>query len=209
MIVQFYGIMGSGKTTAMHDWVRAHVPHGHRFFVKTRTRDWEPGHPMWRGQEPRIIEVPAHIRDHDRFEELVEEPGVYLFGHGWEPAHVAQLCIDVGDVTLVDDELDFSCDRWKRNPLREIVHQGRHLFNRHRQECEVHILGACRKVQSLPSDFGMAAQIFVFRMQGDLALQRLRVDGIISEEEFEAISNLPTFHYKHWPSNTWGHVEPL
>lgn len=207
MITLFYGIMGSGKTTALHDFIRMH-PH-HRFFVKDHADEWGVDHPMWRGKPPRVVEVPSGLRDMDKFEEMAAEPGVYLFGPGWWPAQVAQLCLDVGNVVYVDDELDFACDRWKRNPLRVAVHQGRHVANRHGEICEVSIAGACRKVQSLPSDFGMANQIFTFRMQGDLALQRLRVDGIISEEMFDAISNQETFHYWHWPSMTYGHVDPL
>lgn len=192
-----------GKTTALHDYIRAHP--GHRFFVCDHAGEWGSSSAMWRGQPPAVL---VHVTGN-----LPDElgPGVYVF-RDREPLEVAQLAIDVGDVSFVDDELDFCAQQggWSQNPLRLVVHRGRHLANKAGRICEVHLLGACRRPQNLASDITqIAEQVFIFRCQGELTLRRLYVDEMISEEEFETIRNLPKFSYKHYPSGEFGHIEPL
>lgn len=209
MITLFLGVPGSGKTTALHDFISGHPDHA--FFVKDHAGEWHARHRMWRGRPPMIFHIESEAQlGRIRDESEGEMPaGVYAFGADWWASEVAELCVRQGNVTYVDDELDFACDKWKANPLRLIVHQGRHLRNDQGQICEVNIAGACRKVQSLPTDFALASQVFMFRMQGERALQRLMADGLAREDDLPGVQNLATFHYLHWPSFTWGRVESL
>ena len=206
-VVLFYGVPGAGKTLALHDYLRTHPDH--RFFVVDRAGEFDRGAWHWRGQPPAQLYVIGR-RPAAELADALPSSGVFVF-RGWEAWAVAQLVIDLGDAVFVDDELDFAAQQvdWLRNPLRAICHQGRHQKNARGEVCANHILGACRRPQNLAADLTQVAeQVFIFRMQGDLTLNRLERDSMIEPSERDTIRNLPLLHYKHFPSGNYGHLLP-
>lgn len=215
MINLWIGWPGTGKTTSMIDFIGEHARAGHRFFVPDRAREFaatlEDGtpNPRWRGKPPPLIDVPYELsQQEDAHEWFDDQPegGVFLFTYPWEGLQVAQLVKDVGNATYADDELDLVGTRgkWETNPLRDIVHRGRHLANARGEMCEAHICGAARRPQSLHTDLSaIAEQALIFRVQGKLTLDRLRHDSWIEDDEWDVIRNQPNLHCKHWPSGNY------
>jgi hypothetical protein len=211
MIVLAYGMPGMGKTTWMHDYVRAHLSLGYRWLIVDHAEEWTESGAHWRGEVPPLTVVEEGERKPD-----LTEPGVYVF-RGWEGLDVARLTVEWGNAVYVDDELDLVARKqavlgvsWDDSPLRKIVHQGRHLYNREGELTECHILGACRRPQSLHTDVSeQASHVVVFRVQGGRTLERLRYEGTIEDGEWERVRTLPPFHYREWPSGLWGQVKPI
>lgn len=230
MIVSFVGWPGTGKTQAMMDLVRAESS-VHRFFVVDRALEWGPGNdldgqpdqpnPRWRGNPPPInlVAYGEELLDgwspqlgYERHEgpplavveELVEGgPGVYLFRPPWSGRRVAQLAIDVGNAVYVDDEIDKAAQQsgWPTNPLRQIVHEGRHLTNAFGDVLEAHILAGMRRPQSVAPDItAMSDSAYLFRVGGDLTLRRFQADAWIGADDWERVSSQPNLSYTLWPS---------
>lgn len=219
MISLWIGWPGTGKTTNMMDFVRQQA-HVQRFMVVDRAFEWgaelEDGspNPRWRGAPPKtLVEVPPNLRDSGEAPEWFEEQpetGVYLFRDPWNGHDVGGLCVQLGEAVYVDDEIDLAGTRsgWDHNPLRDIVHRGRHLINYAGERTQCHILGAARRPQSLHTDLSaIADQAFIFRVQGKLTLDRLRADSWIEDTEWDGIRNLPNLHYRHWPSGEYRVME--
>lgn len=206
MIYLSYGLPGMGKTTLMHDRIRT-APEGHRFFVVDRADEWVPEAAHWRGFPPKnmvVIDGKQNLPDFDN-------PGVYVFRE-WEGLAVADLVTQVGNAVYVDDELDLVARKegWNDSPLRRIVHQGRHLRNNAGEITECHILGACRRPQSLHSDVSeQASVVWIFRIQGQRTLGRLLADSHVEPEEWDTVRNFPKFRYKEWPTGLFFDLEPL
>lgn len=206
MIVLCYGMPGMGKTTWMHDYIRAQP--GQRYFVIDRAAEWGGDAPHWRGRPPRELKV---YEARDNLPDEWPEAGVIVL-RGRTHETVAQLVLDAGWSTYVDDELDFSATRrgWEDSPLRIIVHQGRHAENAKGEFTQCNILGACRRPQSLVTDVtDIADQVNIFRVQGSRTLERLRQDSMIEDGDWERVRTLPPFHFKHWPSGEWMEIAPL
>jgi len=199
MIILVYGLPGMGKTTLMHDLVRVHV--NHRFFVVDHTGEWGPEALHWRGKPPKKIEI---IDDVKSIPSSFDEEGVFVF-QNMDSSVVAEQTAMHGDTTYVDDEIDMVAipEGWKTNPLRHIVHRGRHLKNAEGEVTTAHILGACRRPQNLVRDItDIADQVYIFRVQGDRTLERLKRDSMIEGDEWEKIRTLPVFHFKYWSGQT-------
>lgn len=233
MIELWYGVPGSGKTTAMIGFVGAHADE-QRFFVVDRVGEWdvadpdEPGalNPRWRGVHAPFFRLERSRGAVQQFYweweanewQAVESPrgpwprGVYLFQHPWEGLEVAALARDVGNVVYVDDEIDTvaTVRGWQENPVRDMVHRGRHMPNAQGVVGQLHILGACRRPQSLHVDMtAMCDQAMIFRCQGHRTLGRLLDDSMITEDEWNRIRTLPNLRYKLWKATGeegWGEV---
>lgn len=206
MRMLIYGLPGYGKTTYLHDYIRQNPKH--RYFVVDHADEWGPDAGHWRGNPPEIyvIEGPKQVPDEFDFE------GVYVFRQ-FEGTDVAQLCIDVGHSVYVDDEIDLIAGKsggWDENPIRALVHRGRHVPNAQGEITECHLLGACRRPQSLHTDLSeQADSVRIFRVQGKRTLDRLRADSHIEDEEWDVIRELPPFHYKAWPEGKFFTLTPL
>lgn len=77
---------------------------------------------------------------------------------GVEVEDLAQLARDVGDVTLVLDELDLVSQdkRWTAPTVRQLVHYGRHY--------RVNLLGGFRRTANVPEDIlSQADHVFLFK----------------------------------------------
>lgn len=208
MISLVYGMPGMGKTTWMHDYIRAHAG-SHRFFVVDHAEEWGPDAAHWRGQAPALLQV--FERGNTDLPEQWPEVGVFVF-RGRDYRDVGQLVLDIGDTTYVDDEIDFAGGKegWKVSPLRIIVHQGRHAENAEGLFTQVNILGACRRPQSLHTDLtDIADQVCIFRVQGSRTLQRLQNDSMIEDDEWDRIRSLEKWNFRHWPSGLYLQVKPL
>lgn len=195
----FYGMPGMGKTTLMHDYVRAHPQH--RFFIIEHSDEWLPDSIMWRGHPPKPIEVVDKI---DNLPQELPEAGAWVF-YGVEANEVAYAAIARGNVVFVDDELDMLAryKGWEQSPLRHMVHRGRHFPNDRGEICELHILGACRRPQNLATDLtDLADEVFSFRVQGK-GLQRLLDDSMLEQDEWDTVRTLPKFVCRHWPSGRY------
>lgn len=75
-----------------------------------------------------------------------------------EVEDLAQLARDVGDVTLVLDELDFVSNdkKWTAPTVKQLVHYGRHY--------RVSLFGGFRRTQNVPEDIlSQADHIFLFK----------------------------------------------
>ena len=197
MIVLSYGLPGMGKTLWMHDYLKRNLALGYRWLVMDHADEWaDPQSPHWRGRAP-----PLKVIDPDDSKPDLEAPGVYVFQNGWGFERVAELAASVGNAVYVDDELDFAAEHggWLDNPLRVITHQGRHLRTADGTIKVCHILGACRRPQSLHSDVsGQALHVAIFRVQGDLTLDRLVRDNHIWKAERPLVETLPKFRYREW-----------
>lgn len=215
MIVLAYGMPGTGKTTFLHDYVREESVRnpGYRWMIVDHADEWLATGAHWRGSPPKNIQVVE--QDEHRAPDL-SEPGLYVFP-GWEGLDVATLATEWGNAVYVDDEIDLVARRaqvkgigWDESPLRRIVHQGRHLKNRDGDITTCHLLGAARRPQSLHTDVSeQADHVLVFRITGRRTLDRLLGDAHIDEEDWARVRELPTFHFKEYPSGEWKSVPPI
>jgi hypothetical protein len=207
MIVLAYGLPGMGKTLWMHDYIKASLPLGYRWLVVDHADEWsDPASPHWRGKAPPLTVFGPGDSHPD-----LEKPGVYVFS-GWEGLAVGELATRVGNAVYVDDELDLVARKvgWDESPLRRIVHQGRHLRNSNGEISTCHILGACRRPQSLHTDVSeQALHVVMFRIQGMRTLERLRSDSHIEDEEWDIIRTMPKFRYREWPTGQYRDLEPI
>lgn len=241
MIGLAIGLPKHGKTQVLQDYVNAHALQN-RFFWSDKTEDTPRDSYRWRGTKwkdwnPRLARVlrfagitslpvatdrpwfgdaPPPGPDALRWAESLPTTGVFRFGYPWTGLEVAQLAVDVGNVTIVDDEIDFMALHagWNNNPLREVCHRGRHLPNRHGVMGEVHVLGAMRRPQNCHIDLTTLADfVWMFRTRGFRTLQRLVDDSLIQPEELEQVKSLPKFHYRLWTVDqdqpVWGRTLPV
>lgn len=209
MIILAYGLPAMGKTTLMHDLIRAHPDH--RFFVVDHSKEWGPDAGHWRGHPPETLEIVYKGKPFPEF----QPSGVYVF-RGFEGREVASLLLQMRGGVYVDDEIDVAARRkgWDNSPLRTIVHQGRHIVgpddDPEEDSFEAHIIGACRRPQNLHTDItDIASEIYVFRLKGNRTLKRLLDDSLIDDDEWDMIRELPPFHFKHDPSGKYMSVPKL
>lgn len=204
----FYGLPGMGKSLAMHDLVAAQC-HEHRFFIADHEDGWIEDSQLWRGRPPEITVVPPGWQPPDE----LEDAGIWVFPvrkEGWDGRLVAELACHVGDVTLVDDELDKAGRKegFDKSALRTIAHEGRHVLNRHGHHRPVHLMGAGRRPQKLHNDLSeLAEEVFIFRVMGERTLGRLLEDEHISKDDLSILPTLPRFECKRWsvevPGGEW------
>lgn len=239
MIGLALGLPTMGKTQALQDYVGAHALQN-RFFVVDRTEDWGRESHRWRGirwkewtsviarvarfadistlplttDHPWYADAPGPDEDLEVWLERLPATGVFRFPWPWEGIDVAQLAVDVGNCTFVDDEIDFTAlnEGWKQNPLREVCHRGRHLPNLHGVMGQVHILGAARRAQNMAVDLTTLADfVWVFRLRGHRTLERLVHDSLLLPEELDAVRALPRTHFRFWTvdgETSWGQLTP-
>jgi len=189
----------------------------HRFFIQDITGEWGQDSAMWLGEAPELEVFESEANDDDAGElgeELEDLPpsGLFVF-RGFDGASVATAARDLGDTVFVSDELDLMAGRsgWEENPLREIVHRGRHSRNADGEIGTLHLMGAARRPQNLHTDItDLADQVFIFRCQGVRTLDRLKLDSYLPDDEsWEVIRALPDFHFFHWPSNLYFSTPPI
>jgi hypothetical protein len=207
VIILAYGLPKHGKSTLLHDLIRAQYKQ-HRFFVVEHSNEWGPEAGHWRGQPPEDLYLVEH---NETLEDEIPETGVFVF-RGWDSYRVARLVNAYGNTTYVDDEIDMMARKkgWEYSPLKDIVHRGRHLPNKDGIVCENHIMGACRRPQNLHNDITeIADEFYIFRVKGSRTLQRLRDDSLIEDDEWERVRKQPPFHFKHDPSGKWLSLPPL
>lgn len=194
MFQLWLGVEGSGKTQGMQDHVAADVS-GNCFFVRDFRNDWaatnaygQPN-PRWRGAVPRMWSAPPPpVTDELRrgLEVARHEGGIVRFPHPWTPRQVAQLALDVGDVVLVDDEIDelATYTEWEDNPVREIIHRGRGTPDANGVIREVHLLGAARRAQNIHIDLAsLATSVCVFHPQGKRTIGRCLDEEWLTAEQ--------------------------
>lgn len=192
MIKLFLGVPGAGKTQAMIDFVRMSSD-AHKFFVVDRANEWLADGPRWRGEPVNRIAVAPGTKP-----EAFAHPGVYCFGHPWEARDVAALMREVGDAVFVDDEIDLTATYkdWPTNPLRDFIHRGRHLPNRHGVPSLCHVFGAARRVQNLHTDLtSLADEVYLFRLKGKHTLARVVEEGWLEDEQLADVRTMPNLTY--------------
>lgn len=239
MIGLALGLPKMGKTQVLQDYVGAHAL-ANRFFVIDRTNDWTSDSHRWRGikwkewtqriarvahfagistlplttDRPWFANAPAPDGDLESWAKRLPATGVFRFPWPWEGIDVAQLAVDIGNVTFVDDEIDFTAlnEGWKSNPLRMVCHRGRHLPNRDGVMGQVHILGAARRAQNMALDLTTLADfVWVFRLRGHRTLERLVHDSLLLPEELDRVRALPRTHFRFWTvdgETSWGQSTP-
>ena len=242
-VILAIGVPRMGKTQALLDYVGAHAS-THLFFTTDRSEDWtrdsrdEAGKARWRGvrwrdwtaqsarlqaliggasmsERPWFCDAPAPDDVREGWLDELPPFGVVRFGWPWEGLDVAQAAKDKGNVSLVDDELDFTAlmAGWTDNPLRDFVQRGRHLPNAKGEVGKVHLLGAMRRPQSTHIDVTtLADEVFVFRVKGSRTWKRLVDDRILEESEVEEVAELEPYTYKLWRASgdsAWGKLAPL
>lgn len=202
MIILCAGMPGSGKSTLMH-WLVSIQSRTHRFFIVDHEAGWGADAPLWQGNVPHIHAITYAGQ---KLPEKFEDAGVYIF-RNWEPFAVADLAVRTGNVVYVDDEIDKTARRkgWDSSGLRRIVHEGRHLPNAKGEICELHIIGACRRLQNLHTDItDIADQFFIFKLKGRNTLKRMHDDSLIdSDEDWDTIRELNKFECYHYPSEQY------
>jgi hypothetical protein len=210
LIISLYGLPGTGKTTLLHDLVAA-MANAQRFFIRDKAFEWYPGTTHWRGRNDLPITVIENGMEIPPPDEM-PETGIFVFG-GWDPFAIANAVVAYGNTTYVDDEIDSFARKegWKENPLRGIVHEGRHQRNASGEICTNHIMGACRRPQNLHTDLtDITDQVYLFRVKGHNTKMRLINDSVVEgPEEWETVRNFPNFHCKHEPSGKFLQIKPL
>ena len=199
----FIGVPGAGKTLAMQDYTRALCASGWPCLVIDRADEWRADdNPRWRGHPPEVRDVP-HTTDLGKLaEDLEGEKGVLRFNAPWEPLDVAHVANLLGNTVYVDDEIDLAAVYvgWRENPIRNMVHRGRHLPNMRGIPSEVHILGAARRPQNLHTDLtSMADEVMLFRVNGAATLKRVVQEGYV--EDPDEVVTLPNLDYVLWKSD--------
>lgn len=200
-VILVYGVPGSGKSVLLHSLVREQED-SQRFFVIDHAEEWGSDAEHWLKHPPKNLTI---FEDGDSLPDSFPETGVFVF-RGWDPLEIASIALSLGWTTFVDDEIDASGGKsgWDESPLKEFVHRGRHIKNAEGEICQVHLMGACRRPQSLHTDLSsLADQIYVFRVQGTLTLNRLRMDSTIEDEAWDAVRRLETGNFLHWPSGMY------
>lgn len=224
MIKLFVGVPGAGKSLAMQDTVRLLNRESKLgCCIVDRTNEWNLSdkdggkNVRWRGDPPFITLVTPDFDDSEIREIVTEsrDKGTSVVFQQIEPHIVGRWVQRVGDLVYVDDEIDLTArvKDWLENPLRAFVHTGRHLPDESGYPREVHILGACRRVQNIHTDLTeLADEVFVFRSQGANTFKRILAEGWASDEDTEFIKTQPNLSFQKWQNDgtiTRGDLLPL
>ena len=188
--------------------------------VKDMAGEWEEfgedgkPNPRWRGEPPQLVRVPfgpeqmeeavTALREHRDAVQPGEQGYALLFQYPWEGRDVAECVRRVGDVVIVDDEIDLCCTYtdWENNPYRDFFHRGRHMPDEFGTPRVIQVLGAARRPQNLHIDAtSLADQVFVFRVQGHRTLSRLEADGILTKEMSGNVRLFPNLRFIKWNSS--------
>jgi hypothetical protein len=219
MSVRLYlGVPGSGKTQGILDFILADF--SNLFLTVDRALDyaakdkWGNPNPRWRGAPPRLWTAPSPSFPRAQLLHALAEArelgGLVRFGYPWEALEVAQVAAELGDCVLVDDELDFTATyrAWETNPIRAVIHRGRHLPDAHGVIREVHLLGACRRPQSLHIDVPtLADEVSLYKLQGEETIARCIREGWLTDElatkaqTFSAQRGEPFYEFIVWRSD--------
>ncbi len=192
MIVLAFSLPGFGKSTLLHDLVKAQA-HAQRFFIVDHDWSWGPEGYHWRGAPPENLVVVSKKSGWPDMPDV----GV-LACRGFDPMEIYARAVAEGWSTVVDDEIDKTARKkgWDDSPLRGIVHEGRHLENASGEFTEMHLYGAARRVQNLHTDLTeLASEIYVGRLKGKNTLQRLVDENAIEEDQTDEIRALPKFRF--------------
>ena len=216
MIRLAVGVPGSGKSLALQDIVaRDNTDAGVLFIVTDHAGEWleeDRGgspNPRWRGEPPRIFNMGEFRQGSEEAIDFAceqresDEPSVLVCPNNWEAREVANLAAQVGDCVFVDDEIDFNAvyKDWADNPVRMMVHRGRHLPDREGVPREVHVFGAARRYQSMHTDLtSMADEVMVFRVQGEHTIARLIKEGVLTDEQSLEVQAFPDLQFINWTS---------
>lgn len=213
MIKLFVGVPGAGKSLAMQDTVRIlnrETKLG--CVVIDRTAEWgilgQDGNPnpRWRGDAPPLTVMSLDDAESDIREALqrASDKGETVVFQTDNAPEVGAWVRRVGYLVYVDDEIDLTARTkdWLDNPLRAFVHTGRHLANDDGVMCEVHIMGACRRVQNIHTDLTeMSEEVFIFRSQGKNTIKRILDEGWIEDSDIEYIKTQPNLSYLKWTND--------
>jgi hypothetical protein len=191
VIVLLYGLPGYGKTTLLRSMVKVYAQ-THLLMVKDHALEWGPQSPAWRGRPPENLWMADAETIRKTPVEELPATGVLVFQQA-TAAEVVALAVDKAPAVYVDDEIDVLARRkgWDDSPLKEIVHRGRHAMNENESPCEVHLLGACRRPQSLHTDLtDMVNEVYIFRVRGSRTLNRLVDDSLLEGDDVLRVRNL-------------------
>lgn len=209
MISLSFGLPGTGKSTLLHQLVRAQAP-SQLFLVHDHEAGWGYDSPLWTGKPPPLDIVQGEDEAKGLLDEERPDRGIFVFRNAPTEA-ISELAIAWGDLTVVDDELDKGGRKkgFDDSLLRSIVNEGRHLLNAEGEPCQLHVLGACRRPQKLHNDLTeLADEVYIFRSMGARTLARLEDDAFLEEEDVEKVRSLPDFALLHWPSRRWLRIQP-
>lgn len=224
MIKLFVGVPGAGKSLAMQDTVRLLNRESKLgCVVIDRTNEWaildKDGlqNVRWRGDPPSLTLLTGGDSEGSIREALegARDNGRTVVFQQTEPAVVGDWVRRIGYLVYCDDEIDLTArvKGWHENPLRAFVHTGRHLPNEDGYPSEVHILGACRRVQNIHTDLTeLADEVFVFRSQGKNTIKRILDEGWCDDAHVYKIQTQPNLSYHRWRNDgsmTEGHLLPL
>lgn len=209
VIVLLYGLPGYGKSTLLHSMVREYS-RAHLLFVKDHALEWGPKSSHWHGRPPENLWLADAQQIRETPVEELPTTGVLVFQFA-PAAEVAQLAVDKAPAVYVDDEIDFLArwKGWEESPLRTMVHQGRHAMNENDSPCEIHLLGACRRPQSLVTDLtDIANDVYIFRVRGSRTLKRLIDDSQVEGDDVMRLRNLERGQVFHVESQQFFTVRP-
>lgn len=247
----FIGWPGFGKSLAMQDISAEAANNGHIIYTVDRAREWtaestdKEGRHRWRGEPPRILEWPQQMERADLVERLIElrdsegedRGAVVRFDFPWDGFTVGELAREVGDVTVADDEADYTSSRgqWEilhrregcpcreypcplvgygLNPYRDFAHRGRHVPSPiDGVPREVHLLGAMRRPENVHTDLtSIAEEVMLFRIGGKNTFKRLLDEDWLAEDQLEELKELPPLEYflhKKGKGTARGSIKPL
>jgi len=215
-----FGVPGAGKTVLLQDMVHDFCLVGWTCLIKDQAGEWAAHdadgkeNPRWRGAPPQLVEIGVGPDNLDAATAAVRElrdsvqPGeqgfAVLFPYPWEGAEIAEVTRRVGDVVIVDDEIDLCCTYtdWENNPYRDFFHRGRHLPDEFGVPRVIQVLGAARRPQNLHIDAtSLADTVYVFRVQGSRTIARLESDAVLTRELSPRVRLFPNFHFIKWESS--------
>ena len=177
-----------------------------------RTNEWAyvdkdgDKNPRWRGDPPPLTIIDDTGDEGSIRETLIgcRDRGLSAVFRSDDAAEVGRWVRRIGDLVYCDDEIDLTARSkgWLENPLRAFVHTGRHLKDEEGYPREVHILGACRRVQNIHTDLTeMAEEVFIFRSQGKNTIKRIIDEGWAEDADLESIKTQPNLSYHKWKND--------